>query len=108
MSFSRAIATVGGLTLVSRLAGFVRDILTASVLGAGPVADAFFIALKLPNFFRRLFAEGAFGVAFVPLSRLSFRSKGGRRRRASRKRRWRSCWRSCCPSPWRRWRRCPG
>lgn len=67
MNFSRAIATVGGLTLLSRLAGFARDILTASVLGAGPVADAFFIALKLPNFFRRLFAEGAFGVAFVPL-----------------------------------------
>ena len=67
MSFARAIATVGGLTLLSRLAGFARDILTAAVLGAGPVADAFFVALKLPNFFRRLFAEGAFGVAFVPL-----------------------------------------
>ena len=67
MSFARAIATVGSLTLLSRLAGFARDILTAAVLGAGPVADAFFVALKLPNFFRRLFAEGAFGVAFVPL-----------------------------------------
>ena len=67
MSFARAIATVGGLTLLSRLAGFARDILTAAVLGAGPVADAFFVALKLPNFFRRLFAEGAFSVAFVPL-----------------------------------------
>jgi putative peptidoglycan lipid II flippase len=76
MSFSRAIATVGGLTLVSRLAGFVRDILTASVLGAGPVADAFFIALKLPNFFRRLFAEGAFGVAFVPLFAAELQVKG--------------------------------
>lgn len=67
MSFARAIATVGSLTLLSRLAGFARDILTAAVLGAGPVADAFFVALKLPNFFRRLFAEGAFSVAFVPL-----------------------------------------
>ncbi|WP_448206464.1 murein biosynthesis integral membrane protein MurJ [Azospirillum sp. sgz302134] len=67
MSFARSIATVGGLTLLSRLAGFARDILTAAVLGAGPAADAFFVALKLPNFFRRLFAEGAFGVAFVPL-----------------------------------------
>ena len=76
MSFSRAIATVGGLTLVSRLAGFARDILTASVLGAGPVADAFFIALKLPNFFRRLFAEGAFGVAFVPLFAAELQVKG--------------------------------
>lgn len=60
-------ATVGGLTLVSRVAGFVRDILTAAVLGAGMIADAFFVALKLPNLFRRLFAEGAFAVSFVPL-----------------------------------------
>ncbi len=67
MSFARAIATVGSLTLLSRLAGFARDILTAAVLGAGPVADAFFVALKLPNLFRRTFAEGAFSVAFVPL-----------------------------------------
>ena len=67
MSFARSVATVGGLTLLSRLAGFVRDILTAAVLGAGPAADAFFVALKLPNMFRRLFAEGAFSVAFVPL-----------------------------------------
>lgn len=59
--------TVAGLTGVSRLAGFVRDILTASILGAGPVADAFFVALKLPNFFRRVTAEGAFSVSFVPL-----------------------------------------
>ncbi len=76
MSFARAIATVGGLTLLSRLAGFARDILTASVLGAGPVADAFFVALKLPNLFRRLFAEGAFGVAFVPLFAAELQVKG--------------------------------
>jgi putative peptidoglycan lipid II flippase len=67
MSLSRAIATVGGLTLVSRVFGFARDLLTAIVLGAGPMADAFFVALKLPNFFRRLFAEGAFSAAFVPM-----------------------------------------
>src|SRR3954469_416506 len=67
MSFARAIATVGGLTILSRVAGFARDILTAAILGAGPVADAFFVALKLPNFFRRLFAEGAFTVSFVPM-----------------------------------------
>ncbi|EWY40425.1 multidrug transporter MurJ [Skermanella stibiiresistens SB22] len=67
MSFARAIATVGGLTMLSRVAGFARDILTAAILGAGPVADAFFVALKLPNFFRRLFAEGAFSVSFVPM-----------------------------------------
>ena len=62
----RNVFTVGGWTAISRVLGFVRDILTASILGAGPVADAFFVALKLPNFFRRLFAEGAFSAAFVP------------------------------------------
>src|SRR5713226_5648968 len=60
------ILTVGGLTLVSRLTGFVRDIMLAAVLGAGPVADAFFVALRLPNHFRAIFAEGAFNAAFVP------------------------------------------
>ena len=53
--------------MISRVLGFVRDILIAAILGAGPVADAFFVAFKLPNFFRRLFAEGAFNAAFVPL-----------------------------------------
>lgn len=67
MTLFKAIATVSGLTLVSRIAGFARDILTASILGAGPIADAFFVALRLPNFFRRLFAEGAFSASFVPL-----------------------------------------
>jgi putative peptidoglycan lipid II flippase len=60
------ILTVGGLTLVSRITGFVRDIILAAVLGAGPVADAFFVALRLPNHFRAIFAEGAFNAAFVP------------------------------------------
>jgi len=63
----RNILSVGGLTLVSRVLGFLRDILTAALLGAGPVADAFFVALRLPNHFRALFAEGAFSAAFVPL-----------------------------------------
>ncbi len=67
MSFARAIATVGGFTMISRVLGFVRDVVTAAVLGAGPLADAFFVAFKLPNFFRRLFGEGAFNAAFVPL-----------------------------------------
>src|ERR1700742_1324755 len=58
--------TVGGLTLVSRITGFVRDILLAAILGAGPVADAFFVALRLPNHFRAIFATGAFNAAFVP------------------------------------------
>src|SRR5215471_18305352 len=60
------IMTVGGLTLVSRVTGFLRDIMLAAILGAGPVADAFFIALRLPNHFRAIFAEGAFNAAFVP------------------------------------------
>ena len=67
MALGRWVATVGGYTLASRLLGFVRDILIAATLGAGPVSDAFFVAFKLPNFLRRLFAEGAFNAAFVPL-----------------------------------------
>src|ERR1700752_1529744 len=67
MSLLRSVATVGSYTLVSRVMGFVRDILTAALLGAGPVADAFFVAKRLPNLFRSLFAEGAFSAAFVPL-----------------------------------------
>src|ERR1700684_507801 len=58
--------TVGGLTLLSRVTGFARDIILAAVLGAGPVADAFFVAFRLPNHFRAIFAEGAFNAAFVP------------------------------------------
>src|ERR1700740_1397441 len=67
MSLLRSVATVGSYTLVSRVMGFVRDILTAALLGAGPVADAFLVAQRLPNLFRSLFAEGAFSAAFVPL-----------------------------------------
>jgi putative peptidoglycan lipid II flippase len=62
----RRIATVGGLTLVSRLTGFIRDVVMAAILGAGPIADAFFVAFRLPNHFRAIFAEGAFAAAFVP------------------------------------------
>jgi putative peptidoglycan lipid II flippase len=60
------IFTVGGFTLLSRLTGFARDIVLAAVLGAGPIADAFFVAFRLPNHFRAIFAEGAFNAAFVP------------------------------------------
>src|SRR5689334_25091069 len=67
MSLLRSVATVGGYTLLSRVLGFVRDVLTAAFLGAGPIADAFVIAQRLPNLFRSLFAEGAFSAAFVPL-----------------------------------------
>jgi putative peptidoglycan lipid II flippase len=62
----RSVLTVGGWTMASRILGFARDMLIAAMLGAGPIADAFFVALKLPNLFRRLFGEGAFNAAFVP------------------------------------------
>ncbi|HUK60823.1 MAG TPA: murein biosynthesis integral membrane protein MurJ [Stellaceae bacterium] len=67
MALLRSVVTVGGYTMVSRVLGFVRDMMTAAFLGAGPVTDAFFVALRLPNLFRSLFAEGAFNSAFVPL-----------------------------------------
>src|SRR5438046_8943422 len=70
------IFTVGGPTLGSRLTGFVRDIVLAAVLGAGPIADAFFVALRLPNHFRAIFAEGAFNAAFVP-AYARIRQQGG-------------------------------
>ncbi len=62
----RGAFTVGLWTMASRILGFARDILIAAILGTGPVADAFFVALRLPNLFRRLFGEGAFNAAFVP------------------------------------------
>ena len=67
MALLRSIATVGGFTLMSRVLGFARDILIANFLGAGMVADAFFVAFRFPNLLRRLFAEGAFSAAFVPI-----------------------------------------
>jgi putative peptidoglycan lipid II flippase len=66
-SLVRNVGTIGGLTAVSRVFGFVRDMITARVLGAGLAADAWQLAFTLPNTFRRLFAEGAFSVAFVPM-----------------------------------------
>lgn len=76
MSLGRSIATVGSFTLLSRIVGFVRDIVLSAVLGSGPVADAFIVAFKLPNFFRRLFAEGAFSAAFVPLFARDLQGEG--------------------------------
>lgn len=66
-SLIRNVITLGGWTLVSRGAGFARDVLMANYLGAGAVADALLVAQSLPNMFRRFFAEGAFNTAFVPL-----------------------------------------
>ena len=67
ISLIRSVVTVGGWTLLSRGAGFARDMMMAAYLGAGPVADAFNVAFALPNMFRRFFAEGAFNMAFVPM-----------------------------------------
>jgi putative peptidoglycan lipid II flippase len=77
----RSVATVGGWTMASRILGFARDMLIAAKLGAGPVADAFFIALKLPNLFRRLFGEGAFNAAFVPAFAGTYAVEGARQAR---------------------------
>jgi putative peptidoglycan lipid II flippase len=76
MSLGRAIVTVGSFTLLSRIVGFVRDIVLSAVLGSGPIADAFIVAFKLPNLFRRLFAEGAFAAAFVPLFARELQGEG--------------------------------
>ncbi|MDX2094938.1 MAG: murein biosynthesis integral membrane protein MurJ [Alphaproteobacteria bacterium] len=66
MSLVKSTLTIGFFTFLSRISGFVRDVLMANLLGAGMLSDAFFVAFKLPNFFRRLFAEGAFNAAFIP------------------------------------------
>lgn len=67
MSLFKSTATIGFYTLLSRVLGFIRDMTIASSLGAGMLSDAFFVAFKIPNFLRRLFAEGAFNSAFIPL-----------------------------------------
>ena len=76
MSLLKNFVTVGGATASSRVLGFVRDMFIAAALGTGPVADAFFVAFRFPNLFRRLFAEGAFNSAFVPLFAKSLEGDG--------------------------------
>ncbi len=76
-SLIKNVGTIGGLTMVSRVFGFARDMLLARVLGAGMAADAFQLAFILPNTFRRLFAEGAFSVAFVPMYTRALHGEGG-------------------------------
>jgi putative peptidoglycan lipid II flippase len=76
MPLLKAVSTIGGFTMLSRIFGFLRDILVARYLGAGMAADAFFVAFKIPNFLRRLFAEGAFNAAFVPLFAGTLESEG--------------------------------
>jgi putative peptidoglycan lipid II flippase len=62
----RSFLSVGGFTLLSRLTGFGRDLVIGALLGVGPIADAFFVAFRLPNYFRAIFGEGAFNTAYVP------------------------------------------
>jgi len=78
MTLYRGFATVGGMTIISRVLGFFRDVLIAAVLGTGAVADAFFVAFRVPNMFRRLFAEGAFDSAFIPLFAKCYHGDGAR------------------------------
>ncbi|MBR6355429.1 MAG: murein biosynthesis integral membrane protein MurJ [Alphaproteobacteria bacterium] len=79
MSLFKSIATFGGFTLVSRVTGFVRDMVLAYFMGASAMADAFVVAFKLPNLFRSLFAEGAFTSAFVPLFSQKLVAEGKKR-----------------------------
>src|SRR5271169_863913 len=67
MNLLKALAAISSLTLLSRILAFVRDVLIARIFGAGLYTDAFFVAFRLPNLLRRLFAEGAFSQAFVPI-----------------------------------------
>ena len=67
MSLLRAAATVSSLTLLSRITGLVRDVMIARAFGASALTDAFWVAFRIPNLLRRLFAEGAFAQAFVPI-----------------------------------------
>ncbi len=76
MNLLKAMATVSGMTLISRILGFVRDAVIARMFGAGLATDAFFVAFRLPNLLRRLFAEGAFSQAFVPIL-AEYKSRNG-------------------------------
>jgi putative peptidoglycan lipid II flippase len=78
----RSVATVGAWTMASRILGFARDMLIAAKLGAGPLSDAFFVALRLPNLFRQLFGEGAFNAAFLPAFSGTYAAEGPAKARA--------------------------
>ncbi len=73
MNLLKSTGIIGGMTLISRIFGFVRDMMLSRLLGGSAVGDAWQIAFQLPNIFRRLFAEGAFSAAFVPLFNRSMR-----------------------------------
>ena len=79
MNLIKSTGTFSFFTIISRILGYLRDILIAIFLGAGPLADAFFVAFRIPNTFRRLFSEGTFNAAFVPSyasEKLKSKSKG--------------------------------
>ena len=76
MALLKSITTIGGWTMGSRVLGFVRDAMMAAILGAGPAAEAFVVAFRLPNLFRRLFAEGALNAALVPIYSERFEKDG--------------------------------
>ena len=103
MNLLKAAATVSGLTFLSRITGLVRETLTASVFGAGPMTEAFIVAFRLPNLLRRLFAEGAFSQAFVPI--LAARRPGDGSSPKARQGAWST--RSPRPCSGRCWRTCP-
>jgi putative peptidoglycan lipid II flippase len=77
MNLTKAIGTIGGLTMVSRIFGFAREMLMSRIMGASGAADAFLVAFRLPNTFRRLFGEGAFSAGFVPLFSQRYHGPGG-------------------------------
>lgn len=77
MQLGKAIGTIGGLTMVSRVLGFARDMLMSRIMGATMAADAFQLAFRVPNTFRRLFGEGAFSAGFVPLFSQRLHREGG-------------------------------
>lgn len=77
MNLIKAIGTIGGLTMVSRVFGFAREMLMSRIMGASGEADAFLVAFRLPNTFRRLFGEGAFSAGFVPLFAQHYHGEGG-------------------------------
>jgi putative peptidoglycan lipid II flippase len=77
MNLVKAISTIGGLTMVSRVFGFAREMLMSRIMGASGAADAFLVAFRLPNTFRRLFGEGAFSAGFVPLFAQRYHGEGG-------------------------------
>lgn len=105
MNLLRALATVSGMTLLSRILGFVRDFVIARTFGAGMMTDAFFVAFRLPNLLRRLFAEGAFSQALFPSWPNTAIAAG-----KSRPGHWSIASPACCFSPWSssaRWARSP-